>query len=153
MKARESFRSVWLLTGLVAACGGGAPAGGEGSGAEESGDTAQAQPLELVREVFTYRGTGRDPFRSLVASGEGLRPFLEDLRVTSIIYDARYPARSVAVLRDTTEQGQRYELRVDDEVGRLRVTEIREYEVVITVDDFGQPRQVVLSVRRQGGNP
>ncbi len=49
---------------------------------------------------------------------------------------------------------QRYSVRVDDEFGRLRVFEIREYEVVLTIEDFGVPRQVVLSVRRrQEGNP
>lgn len=122
------------------------------------GNTAPSPPPPaqgdqgLKREVFMYRGSERDPFRSLAISGPELRPFLEDLRVESIIFDARYPARSVAVLLDM-DAGERYSVRVDDEFGRLKVFEIREYEVVLTIEDFGVPRQVVLAVRRrQEGN-
>jgi hypothetical protein len=130
------------------------PAGGAGAG-PQAGDSiqpTQAEQIELSREVFTYRAGSRDPFRSLVESGMELRPFLQDLRVTSILYDARYPGRSVAVLSDTT-MSQRYQVRVDDEFGRLRVAEIRENEVVLTMEEFGVPRQVVISLRRrQEGN-
>ena len=85
--------------------------------------------------------------------GLELRPFIEDLRLTSILYDARYPGRSVAVLRDRT-QGERYEVRADDELGRLRVAEIREYSVLLTVEEFGVPRRVEITLRRrqEGGN-
>ncbi len=57
------------------------------------------------------------------------------------------------MLRDMT-QGERYEVRTDDELGRLRVAEIREYEVVLTIEEFGVPRQVVIALRRrqEGGN-
>jgi hypothetical protein len=82
----------------------------------------------------------------------GLRPFVEDLRVTSIIFDMRYPTRSVAVLRDITT-GEGYQVRAGDTVGRLLISEVREYEVVVSVQDFGQSRQVVIPVgRRQEGN-
>jgi hypothetical protein len=119
---------------------------------QDSAQAAQLEQMELSREVFSYRGAARDPFRSLIQSGLELRPFPEDLRVTQIIYDARYPGRSVAVLRDTT-QGRRYQVRVDDEFGRLRVAEIRENEVVLTMEEFGVPRQVVISLgRRREGN-
>ena len=140
-----AWMPLWL-----AACGGGDAPGGAGANASDVVDSSQVQDLQMVREVFTYRGAGRDPFASLLESGTDLRPFLEDLRVTSIVFDARYPARSVVVLRDTTGTGERYVLRVGDVVGRLRVAEIREYQVLITVDEFGQPRQVVLALRRQG---
>jgi hypothetical protein len=146
------------LLAFALACGGGdvppPPAGGEvagGAPGPQAGDSiplAQAEQIELSREVFAYRAGSRDPFRSLVESGQELRPFLEDLRVTSILYDARYPGRSLAVLRDTT-LGDRYEVRVDDEFGRLRVAEIREEEVVLTIEEFGVPRQVVISLRRR----
>jgi hypothetical protein len=142
------------LLAFALACGGGdvppPPAGG-GVPGPQPGDSiqlAQAEQIELSREVFAYRAGSRDPFRSLVQSGQELRPFLEDLRVTSILYDARYPGRSLAVLRDTT-LGDRYEVRVDDEFGRLRVAEIREEEVVLTIEEFGVPRQVVISLRRR----
>ena len=65
-----------------------------------------------------------------------------------IYYDSRYPARSVAVMRDTT-QGKPYAVRVGDELGRIRVAEIRRGEVVITFDDFGVERQLVLPVRKR----
>ena len=117
-------------------------------------DTGSAEgSVGIVREVFTYVGADRDPFRSLMGNDAGLRPFVKDLRVTSIIFDARYPARSVAVLRDVAA-GEGYQVRAGDRVGRLLVTEVREYEVVISVEDFGQSRQVVIPVRRrQEGNP
>ncbi len=118
-------------------------------------DSAQVtESVGLVREVFDFSGSGRDPFRSLVEGDAGLRPFIQDLRVMSIIFDARYPARSVAVLRDISATASaRYEVRVGDELGRLTITEIREGEVVITSVDFGQSRQVVLPVRqRQEGD-
>ncbi len=147
-----------LLTG----CGGGEapppPAGGASNPATPRAAPRQdtivtAEPIELSREVFTYRAAARDPFRSLVVGGLELRPFIEDLRLTSILYDARYPGRSVAVLRDMT-QGDRYQVRADDELGRLRVAEIREHEVVLTIEEFGVPRQVVITLRRRqgGGN-
>ena len=145
---------------LFLACGGGEvpppPAGGASGpatpGAAPTQDpTVTAEPIELSREVFAYRAAARDPFRSLVEGGLELRPFIEDLRLTSILYDARYPGRSVAVLRDRT-QGERYEVRADDELGRLRVAEIREHEVVLTIEEFGVPRQVVLTLRRRQGD-
>ncbi len=153
----------WVgVLALLVACGGGevppSPAGGASNpatlGADPTQDTTvTAEPIALSREVFAYRAAGRDPFRSLVSGGLELRPFIEDLRLTSILYDARYPGRSVAVLRDMT-QGERYEVRTDDELGRLRVAEIREHEVVLTIEEFGVPRQVVITLRRrqEGGN-
>lgn len=147
------------LIALVVACGGGdmapPPGGGEipGSLAEDTIQAAEAARIGLSREVFAYRGGNRDPFRSLVESGFELRPFVEDLRLTSIIYDQRYPERSVAVLQDMSQE-RRYNVRVDDEFGRLRVAAIRKYEVVLTIEEFGVPRQVVISLRRrQEGNP
>ena len=143
---------------VSAACGGAEPApaatggqaaGGTAGAAQVADDSAQlTESVGLVREVFDFAGSGRDPFRSLVEGDAGLRPFIEDLRVTSIIFDARYPARSVAVLRDV-DANARYEVRAGDELGRFTVTEIREDEVVITTVGFGQSRQVVLPVRQR----
>ncbi len=147
------------LIALVVACGGGdmePPQGGAEVPGPLAADTIQAVEaprIELSREVFAYRGGSRDPFRSLVESGFELRPFVEDLRLTSVIYDERYPERSVAILQDMS-QARRYNVRVDDEFGRFRVAAIRKYEVVLTIEEFGVPRQVVISLRRrQEGNP
>jgi len=105
----------------------------------------------LVREVFAYRSGGRDPLQSLLASGD-VRPLLDDLRLTTVVYDARYPARSVAVLRDVSVN-KRYDVRVDDELGRLRVIEIRPREVLFSLEEFGVIRQVTLALARQEGIP
>jgi hypothetical protein len=143
------------------ACGGGdeggapeqgAPAAGESPTEQVAQDTSQAEAssdtIELVREYFTYAGAGRDPFLSLVRERGDVRPFPQDLRLTAIYYDPAFPVRSVAVLRDTT-QNRRYEVRVGDVMGRLRVAEVRPREVVITIEEFGQQRQAVLSLRRR----
>jgi hypothetical protein len=70
------------------------------------------------------------------------------LRVRAINYDARYPQRSVAVIQDTTAN-KRYSLHVGDQVGRLRIVQIRPTEVVVTIEEFGVERQIVLPIRRR----
>ena len=116
-------------------------------------DTAKADsappPQALLREVFAYEGGGRDPFMSLLRSGD-VRPLISDLRLTTIVYDARYVARSVAVLRDVTTKPSRiYHVKVGDIIGRLKVTQIRPREIVFTVQEFGFERQETLSLAKQ----
>ncbi len=161
----RSRASAWLMvTLLLAACGGGDEAVVAGTPVEDPPVATEEQDAavvaeeqqerartELVREAFSYRGAGRDPFLSLLRSGD-VRPMPQDLRVRVINYDPRYPQRSVVTLEDTT-QGRRYNLRVGDQVGRVRVVQIRETEVVVTIDEFGVERQFVLPIRRrQEGN-
>jgi len=110
---------------------------------------ASDDSTRLLREVFSYRGAGRDPFLSLMRTA-GIRPLVQDVRVTGVTFDARYPARSVAMIRDVS-QGKRYAVRVGDELGLMRVAEIRRDAVVMTLDDFGVERQVVLQFRRREG--
>jgi hypothetical protein len=163
--------AVSALAALALACGGKQPAPAPGAPAQQPAapaaapataaaqgvtDTAAQDTMAgrtgLVREVFAYRSAGRDPLRSLLTSGD-IRPLLEDLRLTTVVYDPRYPARSVAVLRDVSV-GKRYDVRVDDELGRMRVVEIRPTEVVLTVEEFGQGRQVTLALaKKQEGIP
>lgn len=136
--------------------GGAAAAAASAEGQPQAQDTAAADSTAnrtgLVREVFAYRSGGRDPFRSLLTSGE-VRPLLEDLRLMGVTYDARYPARSVAVLRDVSVN-KRYDVRVDDELGRMRVVEIRPTEIVLSVEEFGAERQVTLALpKRQEAIP
>ncbi len=170
--ASSKWGSVALLAAVAMGCGGGdeqppagTPAGQAAdvaqpvAGVETGGpdtvavesppaqDTVPARGTQLVREVFSYRGSGRDPFLSLLRSGE-VRPLLEDLRVTTITYNARFPSNSVAVLRDTTVN-QRYTVRVGDALGRMRIVEIRPREIVMVVEEFGVERQVVLQQRRR----
>ncbi|MGD2134860.1 MAG: hypothetical protein PVF27_01820 [Gemmatimonadales bacterium] len=116
-------------------------------------DTAQAEQSEretrLERETFAYEGAGRDPFLSLIRTG-AVRPRLQDLRVTTINYNERYPGNSVAVLRDTTVNA-RYTVRVGDELGRgrIRIAAIRPEEVTVIIEQLGVERQEVLRLRRR----
>ena len=105
----------------------------------------------LVREVFAYEGGGRDPFMSLLKSGD-VRPLLSDLKLTTIVYDGRFAARSVAVLRDITNR-RIYRVKTGDIIGRLKVTQIRPREVVFTVQEFGFERQETLSLAKQEETP
>ncbi|HKE92654.1 MAG TPA: hypothetical protein VKB45_20140 [Gemmatimonadales bacterium] len=108
-------------------------------------------PLSLSREVFSYQGAGRDPFLSLLKSGD-IRPLITDLKLVAIIYDERYAARSVAVLRDITTS-KRYRVRTGDVLGRLRVTQIKPRDVVFTIQEFGFERQATLSLAKQEETP
>jgi len=129
--------------------GGAKPAGAKPGGATPAAlDTSVTMDsTQLQREVFSYRGAGRDPFFSLMKSAD-IRPLVNDLRLMGVTYDAAYPARSVAVLRDTAQK-KRYAVRTGDELGRMKVTEIRDNAVVVTLDEFGVERQVVLPLRRR----
>jgi hypothetical protein len=108
-------------------------------------------PTSLVREVFAYEGGGRDPFMSLLRSGD-VRPLISDLKLTTVVYDARYGARSVAVLRDITNR-RIYHVKTGDIIGRLKVTQIRPREIVFTVQEFGFERQETLSLAKQEETP
>ena len=165
-------RASVLLTLLAfVACGGGdedtpapgTPVNGAGTALDSaaaaqsaesgSGDASQTQAggqqaeTELVREAFRYSGAGRDPFISLVLSG-AIKPEPQDLLIVGIAYDVRYPQRSVVTLRDRSD-GARYTLQTGDQVGRVRVQTIREREVVLTIEEFGLERQLVLTLSRR----
>jgi hypothetical protein len=103
--------------------------------------------ISLLREVFAYEGGGRDPFMSLLRSGD-VRPLIADIRLVTVVFDGVYPARSVAVLRDVITQ-RRYRVKQGDIVGRLKVTSIRPREVVFTVQEFGYERQQTLSLTKR----
>jgi hypothetical protein len=113
-------------------------------------DSAATAP-KLVREVFSYEGGGRDPFMSLLRSGD-IRPLLSDLKLVGIYYDSRYPARSVAVLRDVTNN-KIYRVKPGAIIGRLKATTIRPREIVFTVQEFGFERQESLQLAKQEVTP
>ena len=145
-----------VCAGLFFACGGGDPVAEAPPPGEAPADAVQevvdsiapaGSQTELMREVFAYRGSGRDPFMSLLQSGD-VRPLIEDLRVTSIAFDPRYPANSVAVLRDTIAN-EAFTVRVGDELGRLTIAEIHPGEVVVTITEFGSVRQEILRQRQE----
>jgi len=105
----------------------------------------------LVREQYSYEGGGRDPFLSLLKSGD-IRPLLSDLKLVGIYYDGRFTARSVAVLRDVTNN-KIYRVKPRDIIGRLKVTAIRPREIVFTVQEFGFERQESLQLAKQEVTP
>lgn len=120
-------------------------------GTSDTAARADTAPLTLLREAFSYQGGGRDPFLSLLRSGD-VRPMITDLKLVAVVYDDRYPSRSVVVLRDITT-GRRYRAKAGDVIGRLRVTQIRPREVVFTVQEFGFERQQTLSLAKQEETP
>lgn len=115
------------------------------------GAVSDTAPLSLSRETFSYQGAGRDPFLSLLKTGD-VRPLITDLKLVAIVYDERYSARSVAVLRDVTTQ-KRYRAKVGDVIGRLRVTQIRPRDIVFTIQEFGFERQATLSLAKLEETP
>ena len=157
MKVRSALNWMVVCAGLGAAACGGDEAPAAGAPAVEppappvaeaaAEEQAPAGQMQLVREVFSYQGSGRDPFASLLRSAD-IRPLIEDLRVTAINFDPRYPGGSVAVLRDTT-LNQRYTVRVGDELGRMRVVDINADEVMVLIEEFGVERQMSIRLRRR----
>ena len=110
-----------------------------------------ARETEVLRETFTYAGGARDPFASLI-SEDKLGPEFSDLLLVGVYLDLRRANNSVAILRDKTSQ-KRYKMRVGDRLGRLKVAQIRQADVVFTVEDIGFERQETLSLRRGRRRP
>ena len=107
--------------------------------------TDSAWRVTLRREEFVYERRGRrDPFASLIASGE-IRPLFADLRITGILVDPA-TGNSVAMLKDISTN-QLYRAKVGSVFGRIRVTAIRANEVALAIDEFGNTRQEVLMLR------
>jgi hypothetical protein len=103
-----------------------------------------AERIVFEREVYRYPREGRrDPFASLIATGD-IRPFVADLIVSGIIYDAG--GRSVAMLEDVST-GDLYRARVGSVYGRLRVTAITARTVSLAIDEFGFTRQETLTLQ------
>jgi len=112
--------------------------------AAKAGAKKAVLPTEITieREAFSYNAGGRrDPYTSLMSSSD-VRPLLSDLRLTAVAFD---PAgnNSVAILRDSYSKTQ-YRVRVGQQLGRLRVSAIRQKAVQFTIEEFGFNRQETL---------
>ena len=107
----------------------------------------KAKETEMYRETFAYSGSIRDPFNSLLNMAKA-GPEVADLQLVAIYQNMRVPSGSVAVFREK-EGGKRHKLRAGDQLGRSRVVQIRERDVVFIVEDFGFERQETLSLRKQ----
>jgi len=110
-------------------------------------DTGSAEDAPVTRETFAYGGGTRDPFMSLMDL-ESAGPELPDLQLVAVYQDLAYASNNLAVLRDRTS-GKRYKLRAGDELGRLKVAQIRQKDVVFIVEDFGFERQETLSLPKR----
>ncbi|MDF1506401.1 hypothetical protein, partial [Roseisolibacter sp. H3M3-2] len=99
----------------------------------------------IEREVFAYGGAGRrDPFRPLIATSE-IRPLPNELRLVAVVFDPR-GAGSVAILRDSVSKKQ-HRVRPGQLLGRMRVAQIRQKQVVFTIEELGYSRQEVLGLQ------
>lgn len=107
----------------------------------------KARETEMYRETFAYSGSIRDPFNSLLNMAKA-GPEVADLQLVGIYQNMRVPSGSVAVFREK-EGGKRHKLRAGDQLGRSRVVQIRERDVVFMIEDFGFERQETLSLRKQ----
>jgi len=110
-------------------------------------DSASVTGSLAQRETFAYSGGSRDPFASLLDMATA-GPELPDLQLVAIYQDLAYNSNSVALLRDRTND-RRFKLRVGDELGRLKVAQIRQKDVVFIVEDFGFERQETLSLSKR----
>jgi hypothetical protein len=101
-----------------------------------------------LRETFAYAGGTRDPFSSLMNKGNN-GPEIGDLDLVGVYLDLRTPSNNVVVLREKAANGKRHKMRVGDQLGRSRLTQIRARDAVFTIQDFGFERQETLSLRKQ----
>jgi hypothetical protein len=122
----------------------GEPAGLAGVSTAAKRTEAMPTEITLERETFEYNGGGRrDPYKSLMSSSE-VRPLLSDLRLTAVAFDpVGNGGNSVAILRDTYSK-QQYRVHVGQQLGRLRVSAIRQKAVQFTIEEFGFNRQETL---------
>jgi hypothetical protein len=129
-----------------------APAAAAAAPSSAPGDTAadsvkRGQEMDMVRETFAYSGASRDPFNSLLNMAKN-GPELADLQLVGIYQNLRAPDASIAVFREK-DGGKRHKLRAGDQVGRSRLVQIRDRDVVFMIEDFGFERQETLSLRKQ----
>jgi hypothetical protein len=122
----------------------GESAGIVGATAAPKKTTGMPTEITLQRETFAYNGGGRrDPYKSLMSSSD-VRPLLSDLRLTAVAFDpVGTGSNSVAILRDMYSK-QQYRVRVGQQLGRLRVSAIRQKAVQFTIEEFGFNRQETL---------
>jgi hypothetical protein len=108
----------------------------------------RAREIDVLRETFAYAGGTRDPFTSLINQGKN-GPEISDLDLVGVYLDLRTPSNNVVVLREKRADGKRHKMRVGDQLGRSRLTQIRARDAVFTIQDFGFDRQETLSLRKQ----
>ena len=108
----------------------------------------RAKEIDVLRETFAYAGGTRDPFNSLMNKDKN-GPEIGDLDLVGVYLDLRTPSNNVVVLREKAATARRHKMRVGDQLGRARLTQIRARDAVFTIQDFGFERQETLSLRKQ----
>jgi hypothetical protein len=108
---------------------------------------AKAREIEVMRETFAYAGGTRDPFASLIDMDK-TGPEIADLDLVGVYLDLRSPSNNIVVLREKAS-AKRHKMRVGDQLGRARLTQIRPRDAVFMIADFGFERQETLSLRKQ----
>ena len=108
----------------------------------------RAREIDVLRETFAYAGGTRDPFSSLMNKDKS-GPEIGDLDLVGVYLDLRTPSNNVVVLREKATTARRHKMRVGDQLGRSRLTQIRARDAVFTIQDFGFERQETLSLRKQ----
>ena len=108
----------------------------------------RAREIDVLRETFAYAGGTRDPFNSLMNKDKN-GPEIGDLDLVGVYLDLRTPSNNVVVLREKAATARRHKMRVGDQLGRSRLTQIRARDAVFTIQDFGFDRQETLSLRKQ----
>lgn len=142
MAEAQSGTPARTVSGEAAGVVGAAPVGA----APASASKATKAPSEIViaRETYSYSSGGRrDPYKSLMTSSE-VRPLLSDLRLVAVAFDPA-GSNSVAILRDNYSKVQ-YRVRAGQQLGRLRVSAIRQKSVLFTMEEFGFNRQETLTL-------
>ena len=107
----------------------------------------RSREIEVLRETFAYAGGTRDPFSSLIGLDKA-GPEISDLDLVGVYLDLRTPSNNVVVLREKASL-KRHKMRVGDQLGRSRLTQIRARDAVFMISDFGFERQETLSLRKQ----
>jgi hypothetical protein len=108
----------------------------------------RAREIEVMRETFAYAGGTRDPFASLITKDDsGIE--IGNLDLVGVYLDLRTPSNNVIVLREKKTSAKRHKMRVGDQLGRARLTQIRARDAVFMIQDFGFERQETLSLRKQ----
>jgi hypothetical protein len=108
----------------------------------------RAREIDVLRESFAYAGGTRDPFSSLINLDKS-GPEIGDLDLVGVYLDLRSPSNNIVVLREKGSAGKRHKMRVGDQIGRSRLTQIRARDAVFMIQDFGFERQETLSLRKQ----
>jgi hypothetical protein len=137
---------------VLARCPTGKPVGKDSLDQVTESSTAdsvqRAREIEVMRETFAYAGGTRDPFASLIDLDKS-GPEIADLDLVGVYLDLRTPSNNVIVLREKNTSAKRHKMRVGDQLGRARLTQIRPRDAVFMIQDFGFERQETLSLRKQ----